>query len=320
MVVLMQTVGCEGDDESGVEQWVWSSSTDFGRQPIWSPDGEMILFGDDRPGNHGLFLWTLTPGALPELLGDGLPPHNWDYQWSPDGARICFSSPGEIGDPDVGIWVVTVSDGSAERIYDRGHDISWKYSGDAVVARIDNHPQGEPGIYQIDIGDYSATRIATGGYQPLCCPTSNWVAFRTGEIRGLLQVRSGEGFSYTFSDTGLVQMKWSANGQYLCAVFNDYITGEIRGVMYRIRVHPDGLSADSLTRWAAYPAPDRSGESIAFLRMSNSRWVGLWLHTIGGSETRIAPYGFNPSFDPTGNRIAVNAPEGGIRILYNQAG
>jgi len=307
------TVGCgTGDDGEEIEQWGWGASTEFGRRPRWSPDGAQILFGDDVPGRAGLWLWSL--GEDPTRLAESLPPHNWDFDWSPDGDRIAFTSPGEPGAPNSGVWIVDVPGDTVTRALDRGRDVSWFSDREAVAIRIDHPAEGAPGIYRLHLNSGELTYVVDG-YRPVCSPQGDRLAYGDGEIEGQLMVQSLGGQAQYATEPGAVQWEWSADGRALCCVVNHYISGTLRGDLWRITFDGDILRSDSLTSWAGYPAPDAAGGQVAFLRMSRGCWVGLWLHRDGPEELRIADYGLNPHFDPTGDRIAVNTPDGGIRIL-----
>ncbi len=311
MTLTFSFVGCDSDNED-VEGWEWTFSTDYGRMPRWSPDGSRILFGDDRPGSSALWLWT--PGGDPSMLSDSLPPHNWDYRWSPDGRKIAFTSPGEPGSPDAGVWIVDVEQGTVERLHDRGRDVSWFHDGSAVVVRIDNPENGVPGIYKIGV-NYFYQLFITEGYFPLCSPAENLIAYSSSEINGKLYMIGSELVGVPVSENGALNWVWSADGSSVFCSVNDYTSGYIDWKIFRISRRDTGWVADNVARWASFPAPDRTGSRFAFMRISNGIWRGLWLHTTEEGDRMIADYGQNPEFSPVDDRIAVNAPNGGIRVL-----
>ncbi|MBC8465845.1 hypothetical protein H8D57_02365, partial [bacterium] len=90
-------LGCKDDDSGVSDDWIpnndldWGQSVDFGRKPLWSPNGEYIIFGDDTPGMPGIFLWRKQNNPV-RIVNDSLP-HNWDYCWSSDSRNIVFTNP-----------------------------------------------------------------------------------------------------------------------------------------------------------------------------------------------------------------------------------
>ncbi|MDP8228827.1 MAG: hypothetical protein P9M15_05180, partial [Candidatus Electryoneaceae bacterium] len=303
LFIVVVMIGCSSDDnDSDMGRWnmVASLDRDFGRQPIWSPDGESILFGDDTPGSAGLWLWYMVND--PELLADDLPAHNWDYCWSNDGGYVAFSSPGEAGTDSVGIWIVDVQQRTATKIYDRGRDVSWINDGSFLAARIDHPFNGNPGIYLVDISSGEANLVVAGGFKPLCSPTEMLITYKDNEINGRLFMTSPEGSPLEITGPGVMQWQWSPNGTGLFCVVNDFLnTRSLTGQLMRISMDQQSWSTDSLTAWVAYPSPNGTGDRVAFLRESDGRWAGLWIYDENGEETRIATYVVNPSFDPTGN-------------------
>jgi hypothetical protein len=309
-VMAAMLISCD-TSESITEEWNWGESTDFGRVPRWSPDGTRIIFGDDREGSPGIYLWT--PGETPHLLTDSLTSHNWDYHWSPDGNRIAFTAPGESGSNAAGVWIVNVDSSSAVKVFDRGRDLSWFHDGQSVVVRIDDPEDVTPGLYRIAVETGSAEFVIEG-FSPVCSPTEPFIAYLDSELNGKLYIIDGGLNAVAVSDTGAYEYIWTADGSALFCAVNNYTTGELDWDIVKISRNEAGWQKEDVTQWALHPAPDRTGGRVAFLRISNASWRGLWLHTAGKVDERIADYGQNPDFNPLHDRIAVNSTEGGIRI------
>lgn len=312
VTILALHIGCSGDSARRWG-WSWTYALEFGRQPRWSPDGSKILFGDDRIGQPALYIWQ--PGNDPQPLSESLPSHNWDYQWSPSGFMIAFTAPGAPGDSSSGTWIVDAETGVYERILDSGRDVSWHFSGESVLVRLDNPPDGSPGIYQVNLRTRETVWLNIDGFKPACSPTEDRLAFSTDEIRALLAMADNNIVFDQFGCAGLTQFGWSDDGRYLGAVFNDYTSGTENGVLWRLSVIDGTIRGDSLTSWTAYPSVSPDGSEIAFVRTSEANWRGLWLYMSNGEEIRLASFGSNPDFSPDGNSIAANSTEGGIRIL-----
>ena len=315
-ILVLSLNGCKKSDDA-IESWEWTHFTEFGRQPIWSPDGSQVLFGDDHPGSAGLYLWDLN--AEPILLHAELPAHNWDYCWSPDGSHIAFTSPGGADETLAGVWSYSFNDGSLAHLFDRGRDVSWLYNNSDLAFRVDN-PEGDaPGIYRLRLPEQGGTEgeadlLIANGHKPRCSPQSDFIAYSDGEINGRLHIINLDLDEAYQSEAGVVQWNWSYDGSRLAFILNNYTTGVLSDVLWGIDVtSPE--EADTLALWATYPASDQRGDQIVFVRVQNGRLAGLWIYRTGEEELRIATYGQNPSYDPTAERIAANSASGGIQIL-----
>ena len=76
-------------DGSGTPQRLTDSLADD-RAPVYSPDGERILFDSTRDGNTEIYALDLPTMAERRLTND--PGEDWGASWSPDGTRIAFNS------------------------------------------------------------------------------------------------------------------------------------------------------------------------------------------------------------------------------------
>ncbi len=305
--------GCKDKSNDSHEAWELSSSTQIGRKPVWSHDGWQILFGDDTPGSAGLYLWDLN--SDPVLLHEELPAHNWDYCWSADGSGIAFSSPGGADDSLAGIWVYTFADNTLSQVYNYGRDVSWLFNNNELLFRIDNHGDDQPGIYRISInGDEEPSLLIENGHRPACSPQYDFIAYSDNEIDGKLHIVDLDMQEAYLSQPGAVHWNWSYDGYNLAYIANDYTGGTLSEVMWGVDLsHPE--NADTLSRWATYPACDQTAQQVAFVRVQTGRVAGLWLHRKGVGEHRITSYGQNPSFCPIRDQVAANSAGGGIRIF-----
>ena len=314
---FFQLSGCKSGSDDPVEVWDQIHFTEFGRQPLWSPDGEYVLFGNDTPGSAGLYLWDLNNN--PVVLHADIPAHNWDYGWSPNGSRIAFSSPGGADDSLAGIWVYDVDADTLIHVFDNGRDVSWLYNSLEVVFRIDNYDDNPPGIYKLlipvdneELADPSL--LIANAHKPKGSPQNDFIAYSDNEIDGRMHVVDLDLEEVYHSGTGAVHWNWSYDGYKLVYIVNDYLSGSLSEVLWGVDVlHPE--NADTLVRWATYPTSDESAEQVAFVRVQTGRVAGLWLYRAGDGEHRIASFGQNPSFHPTEDKIAMNSAGGGIRIL-----
>lgn len=307
--VAIGVAGCGGDSEKP-EIWSVVQSINYGLLPRWSPDGSMIAFGDNRPGQSGIGI--IHASSDPEIFGD-LPPSNWDYCWSPDGDKIAFTSPAAAEDSLGGVWIVDITSHELTRIWDNGRDVSWGDSASSLFFQLENPVGSPPGIYSITLGDTTPRLIAERGLKPQGRPNSREVAYADGSIDGRVWVTSEGGTPVAASDAGALQWDWSGDGNYLYVIVNRYTSGVVRGALYRVN-GDDPSRSDSLTTYAAYPSSNRSGSQIAFVRNSGATWLGIWLHR-SGSDVQIVSYGENPDLHPSEDKVVFNVTGGGIQVI-----
>jgi len=308
--LLLIVAGCGGTEEKP-EIWSLELSVDYGFMPRWNSEGTRLVFGDSRAGNSRLCVMN-GEGAVEEI-GSEIVAHNWDYCWSPNGERIALSSPAAPDDSTGGVWVIELASGMARRVVDRGRDVCWGDSGNAIYFEIENPVGGVPGIYALSLTDSIPRLIAERGVKPAARPFSNQVAYADGSIDGRIWLASEESAPIRVSERGAIQWKWSGDGTQLFAVLNDYATGIVRGHLWRYQ-GVDLIQSDSLASSVSSVTVNRNGSLIVFTRSSGATWLGIWI-TRNGDEVKISPVGENPELHPATEKIAYNLPGGGIRIL-----
>jgi Tol biopolymer transport system component len=87
------------------------------RQPVYSPDGNRIVFSSNRSGNIDLWSFDRTTEEVRQLTDD--PAGDWDPAFSPDGSRIIWAS-NRSGHME--IWIADVDGSGARQVSDDGVD------------------------------------------------------------------------------------------------------------------------------------------------------------------------------------------------------
>ena len=83
------------------------------RFPIWSPDGERIVFQSDRDGPPSLYLQRADgTGAVERLTTPDKDVSHIPESWSPSGTRLSFSATTSRG---ASLWTLSIPDKKAER-------------------------------------------------------------------------------------------------------------------------------------------------------------------------------------------------------------
>lgn len=73
----------------GSERWMTRGGA-IDRQPVFSPDGETVLFSSDREGDLDLWEASIATGAVRRV--SDAPGEDWDPSWLPGGEGIAWSS------------------------------------------------------------------------------------------------------------------------------------------------------------------------------------------------------------------------------------
>jgi len=171
--------------------------TDFkySHSPIWSPDGEKILFYvEDESGSFfDIFVMNADGSELINLTDEFRGGSN--ASWSPDGKQIIFDSYSGTTDDiyiinrdGMGIQNLTNSD-----FNDRTPSISPDGQRIAFSRSKVNAPYSQ--IYVMDRDGSNVSQIAEKGYYPIWSPDGNFIAYRfeIRDVRSEVHVMKSDG-------------------------------------------------------------------------------------------------------------------------------
>jgi Tol biopolymer transport system component len=205
-----------------VHRWITRGNA-IDRQPVFSPDGEWVMFSSNRSGNLELWKVSIPTGSIRRLTDD--PAQDWDPAFTPDGRGILWSS-SRSGHFE--IWAGNADGTGARRLTDDGVDAenpTMTADGTWVVYNSSNPEKS--GIWKIRPDGTQATRLVPGFWStPELSPDGAWVAFRTRTIPRVLHIaRLSDGRMEPFaagSNSGFsnnARPRWLASGREV--VFND---------------------------------------------------------------------------------------------------
>ena len=97
------------------------------RDAAWSPDGEWVVYANDRAGNADL--WKQRPGDPDPVRLTTSEVNESQPHWSPDGRSIVFRSERDGG----GLYVIPASGGIERLISTFGHEPVWSPDGTQIL-------------------------------------------------------------------------------------------------------------------------------------------------------------------------------------------
>jgi Tol biopolymer transport system component len=164
--------------------------------PDWSPDGQRIAFASNSMGgdNAGgdMEIWTInTDGTDLRQLTNNVGIRDAAPDWSPDGARIAFSSrrtDGDAADEDLDIWTMNRDGQDARRLTDNDYDDDtpdWSSDGRQIV--WETNPGDGHDIYRMNADGSAQVEVVAGpgdNYWPMWSPDDDSIAYRSNKSRG----------------------------------------------------------------------------------------------------------------------------------------
>jgi Tol biopolymer transport system component len=183
------------------------------RQPVYSPDGEWMLFASNRSGNSDLWKVSMKTGELRRLTDD--PGHDWDPAFTPDGKNIVWSS---SRSGNLEIWTANADGVGPRQVSHDGYEAeNPNPSPDGWVYYVSGNPS-HAGIWKVRMDGSGATRLVAGRcIYPDLSRDGRYLAFLRERGTEVLQTEDGKIFSGV-PDDGVSRTRWTADGRSLTFV------------------------------------------------------------------------------------------------------
>ncbi|HJW15216.1 MAG TPA: protein kinase, partial [Thermoanaerobaculia bacterium] len=157
------------------ERWLTRGNS-ADRQPVFSPDGEWVLFTSNRSGNLDIWKLSLKTGALRRLTEDAA--EDWDPVLTRDGKLLWSSGRGG----HLEIWMADADGSGARQVTNDGVDAqNPTVTPDGAWVVYNSGNLAGNGVWKIHPDGSGATRIVAGTTaHPEVSPDGQYVLYLTG--------------------------------------------------------------------------------------------------------------------------------------------
>jgi Tol biopolymer transport system component len=156
---------------------ITSGGASFNASPIWSPDGEQLVYRSLRVGGLNEFYQRSAAGGGGERLvlpiqvarAAGVESGNLvDTDWSPDGQSILFSAPGTASGTDLWLLPLTGDKKPVKYLATPADEMHGNFSPDGRLVAYTSNESGKYQVYvqTLPLSDKKWQVSTNGGYEP----------------------------------------------------------------------------------------------------------------------------------------------------------
>ena len=292
-VTNLFAANADGSEEVQLTKMEWA---DFG--PLWSPDGQNIVYFSSLHSNLGIWIMS-GQGGEPKHISSQLQARGGadnfsDYDWHPNGLSV--SCVVDWGD-DRGMWTMDVESGLPQKI-------PFDYTG--YISGMDWSPDGKWIAFSY-VGGYEKTDMKDS---EILCSNIYVMPAEGGEPVRLTKVKE-EGLSFNFP-------RWSPDGQRIAMVGSigrSYMVG-IEGRIYIVgKEGGEPLPVTEKVKGSANVHPIRwsqDGENILFSRTEREKNIIYSVPAHGGELRKTNIKGI----DSLGGWGSLDISPDGEKIVY----
>ena len=183
------------------------------RQPVYSPNGEAVLFSSNRSGNLDLWEVSTRTGAMRRITDD--PATDWDPAYSPDGKMITWSS-NRGGHQE--IWVARADGGSPRQVSNDGDDAENPvFLRDGQTILYVSWSTAKQGVWMVKTDGTGARLLIPGFRYTEVSPDGEYLASlsNTGAIR-VFRAADGSDTGFEIGHGG--RLRWMPDGHAIAFV------------------------------------------------------------------------------------------------------
>ena len=226
-----------------------TNTTSFDNMPIWTPDGEQLVFASGRDGGLGFYSIHLGSGQVEHLIKGNTVSFLFPYDWSEDGATLVFGYSSADTGADVG--VLSMEDLQWEPLLATAAN-EWQpaISPDGAWIAYTSDRNSEPAVFVDSFPTPGDVRqISTGGgHAPLWSDDGRELFYRRNSDGAIITVSVETGPIFGHADPSvLIETEYADVGVGVPTVNYDYDTQRQRFLMVKedtAAEENDGSSAE----------------------------------------------------------------------------